>query len=354
MIELFKNIKIINLITNFFIFVIITSIFINKVHQMHLGQIQPYEKNGVIEKNEEDSILYVINEDNTSLKKNFSEYLTDKTNYFFYFDRNCVVSDSNEDRKRVRWVLPYLYYNLYNQLNFLGDTGPYYTHILLFSVILFFAYLLIFKTFSLGWEYKFVFLFYLTFVFQNPIAEYQFTIIETFLMTVALFASRYKKFKIFVTSVILAQLNRESGFLLGLLWLVFNDKEINKLIIAVTLSALVFIIFNFKIIDCLINPDFFVSSEYHVGQFNFSDVGKTLSYASFLKLMLLNFFIPFGSIFYILFTTKNKNMAILILTCIYLVVFIVVIPWQHIIVRLLLLPLFISSIYFKNLEIKNN
>ena len=104
---------------------------------MHLGQIQPYEKNGVIEKNEEDSILYVINEDNTSLKKNFSEYLTDKTNYFFYFDRNCVDSESKEDRKRVRWVLPYLYYNFYNQLNLLGDTAPYYSHILFFSIIYF-------------------------------------------------------------------------------------------------------------------------------------------------------------------------------------------------------------------------
>ena len=244
--------------------------------------------------------------------------------------------------------------NLYNQLNVLGDTAPYYSHILFFGIILFFAYLLIFKTFSLVWEYKFIFLFYLTFVFQNPIGEYKFTIIETFLMTLALFASRYKKFKIFVTSVVLAQLNRESGFLLGLLWLVFNDKEINKLIIAVTLSALVFIIFNFKIIECFIYIDSFVSREYQVGQFNLSDVGKTMSYPSFLKIMLLNFFIPFGSIFYILFTTKNKNMAILILTSIYLVIFIVAIPCQHINVRLLLLPLFISSIYFKNLEIKKN
>ena len=206
----------------------------------------------------------------------------------------------------------------------------------------------LFKTFNLNWHYKFIFLFYIAFIFQHALGEYQFSILETFFISFAIFLSKFKKFYLFSLIVILAQLNRESGFLISLFWLVFNEKEYKKTILIIFASLSVFSILNFKIIECLVNPDFFIPGEYQMGQFNISNVGVTISYASFLKVLMLNFFIPFGSIYYVIFTSVKINKALLFITTIYLIIFLVAIPWHHIAVRLMLLPILIGCFYFKD------
>ena len=324
--------KNISIISSFFIFVIITSCFINYIHNNFDNFI-------------EGSTSSISN---VELKTKFSENLTNAQRYEHFFNRDCVVSESNEERKRVRWLWPYLYLNLFQLSSIVSEVAPYYVNILFFSLLIFSSYFFLFKAFNLSWHYKFIFLFYIAFVFQNVLGEYQFSILETFFISFAIFLSKFKKFYLFLLIVILAQLNRESGFLISLFWLVFNEKEYKKIILAIFVSLSVFSILNFRIIECLVNPDFFIPGEYQVGQFNISDVGVTISYASFLKILMLNFFIPFGSIYYVIFTSVKINRALLFMTTVYLVIFLVAIPWQHIAVRLMLLPILIGSFYFKD------
>ena len=324
--------KIISLISSFFIFVIITSCFVNYIH------------------NNFDSFLGspVSALSGQELKTKYSENLINEERYQGFFNRDCVVSESNEERKRVRWVWPYFYLNLFEFSLTISDVAPYYVNILFFSIIIFFSYYLLFKSLNLSWHYKFIFLFYTAFIFQNTLGEYQFSILETFFISFAILLSKYKKFFLFILIVALAQLNRESGFVISLFWLVFNQKEYKKVFLSILISLSFFSIINFKIIECLINPKFFIPGEYQVGQFNLSDVGDTINYASFIKVLLLNFFIPFGTIYYLLLSSNKINKALLFITSLYLVIFLVAIPWHHIAVRLMLLPILISSFYFKN------
>ena len=68
---------------------------------------------------------------------------------------------------------------------------------------------------------------------------------------------------------------------------------------------------NFDIISCLINPKFLIPIENQEGQFNFSEIGNSINYLSALKVILVNFIIPFGFSFYVYFTTEKKNKIIL-------------------------------------------
>lgn len=349
--NLFKNFNLFKFLSNIFILIIITSIFINYIHRNSIfSNITVYTQNGEVVKTDKNEHLYFKN--NKNVKILYSGFLTGKDNYSAYFNRDCVVSESSEERKRVRWIWPYFYYQMFNQVDNLSKTAPYYTNILFFSFLLFLTYFFIFKAFPIPESYKFLFLFFIAFVFQNPLGEHQFSIVETFLMSLAFYASRFKKFKVFVLAVLLAQLNRESGFLLGFIWLVFN-KDFKKTCLAIAIAGVAFGTVNYDIITCLINPKFYIPLEYQKGQFNLEDVGNTISIASMAKVILLNFIIPFGSIFYLIFTTSKRNNVILFLTTIYFIIFLVVLPWQHIAVRLMLLPILLSVIYFKNLESNN-
>ena len=319
----------INLISYFFVFCILTTLFVNLIHRTNTV-------------------------DNLSKKNDYkiivSERLTNKINYSIYFDRNCVLSESNEERKRVRWVWPKIYFEAFNFVKDFNKSAPYYLNIFFFSFLMFGIYFFLSQTYNLTWPYQFIILFYLSFILQNPLGEYQFSILETFFISTAMFLSKEKKFLAFLIIVSLAQLNRESGFLISFIWLLFNKTEYKNVIFAIIISLFLFVISNFRIIECLINPDFFVPGEYQTGQFNLSDVEKSINNLSFIKVLLMNFIIPFGAIYFFLFSSKKINLILLFLTTVYMVIFIVTIPWMHMAVRMLLLPFFIASIHFKNIK----
>lgn len=294
-------------------------------------------------------------------KIEFSKTLT--SNYYMsnsknFFNRDCEITGSLEDRKQGRWFFPYLNYKLSNFLNSFGSTAPYYAHVLILAIIMYLTFFFLFRTFELPDEYKFIYLFYVSFVFQNPLGEHHYSILETFFITIALFASKHKKTIIFIITIILAQLNRESGFLISVTWLIFNHNEFKKTIIACSLSVMFFFIFNFDIVKCMINPFFYISEGYFLKNkitnqgFNIVDVAPHLSIFSLIKIILLNFIIPFAVIFYFYFKTKKKNIIILIYTLVYLFVFLFAMPLMHFSSRLLLLPILIASIYFYKIEKK--
>ena len=74
---------------------------------------------------------------------------------------------------------------------------PYYFQILLFSTLIFLSFIIVFKTFPIGNEYKYFFLFFIAFVFQHHLGEFKFSIFEMFFLSFALFASKTKNFLLF-------------------------------------------------------------------------------------------------------------------------------------------------------------
>ena len=172
-----------------------------------------------------------------------------------------------------------------------------------------------------------------------------------FFLSLSLYSSKNKKYFFFLISCVLAILNRESGFLIIFTWLIFNNKDYKKIIYFFLTSSLIFMLANFDILKCLLEPKFFVPLEKQEGQVNISDIPK-INIISLGKLFFTNFFLPFGLAFYYLIISKTKNKILLSLLLIYLLIFIFATPIHHISVRLILLPLILTAIYFYESEKK--
>ena len=333
---------------NLFIFAIITTVFINFTHQTNKKFSQLNFENTNNNRQE-------VSKSNKDFKINVSKKLASKENYQTYLDRDCKITGSAEDRKKVRWLFQTLTYKTYSSLININELFPYYFQILFFSLIIYLTYFTIFKTFPIDNKYKYLFLFFITFIFQNPIGEFHFSVLEMLFIALALLASKNKNFLFFFVIILLSTLNRESGIIISLTWFIFNS-EIKKFIYTIGATALFFILINFDILSCLINPKFFVLAESEVdyAQFSFKEIGKSIGYLSSIKVLFINFIIPFGFCFYIYLTTDNKNNFILYILLIYLFVFLFALPAQHLSSRLILLPIIFTFIYFKSKNVKKS
>ena len=311
---------------NLSVFTIIVTIFINFTHNQIPSEVK-------------------VANNNIGIKTTVSQDLASKETYEFFLNRDCEITGHMKDRHKVRWVFNTILFNVYDNLINFNNVLPYYFNILFFSSIIFLSYLIIFRTFEVKKEYKFLFLFFIAFVFQNVLSEYQYSIFEMLFLSLALYASKNKNFLQFLIWVILATLNRESGILISLTWLIFN-KEIKQTIIAIGLSLFVLFSLNFDIFACLLNPKFFLPLENEPGQFNFSDIFSNKNYLSTVKVIMINFIIPFGFCFYFHFKTENKNKMIFYILILYLFMFLIALPLDHLAPRIILLPILMTLIYF--------
>lgn len=159
----------------------------------------------------------------------------------------------------------------------------------------------------------------------------------------ALYASKNKNIILFSIICLMAVLNRESGFILLSFWLIFN-KDLKKLFFSFGAILIIFLIANFETINCIVNPKFFIPLEKQEGQVNFSDL-SSLSLLSLVKLLAINFVIPFGIIFYNYIKNNISNIYFLIITLVYLLMFLIATPLHHIAVKMIILPLIILSFY---------
>ncbi len=327
-----------NLFINFTVLFFIITVFLNHIH----NSTDKYKK---VEENGENYIKV----SSLDLKKDFSKQLISDETYYHILDRNCKITGDLHDRHKVRWLKALFLKDIFNTFHQLGEKFPYYINIFLHSFLLFFSYLLLNKTFSLDKKYNLIFLLFITFIFQQYLSEYSYSIFETFFLSLCLYASKNKKVLIFLTSCLLAVLNRESGFLIILSWLIFNQKDFKKVFLFYGIAIITFILVNLDIIDCLLNPKFFIPLESQKGQVNWSDLDN-INLLSIGKLIFTNFLLPFGIGFYFLIQTKLKNLILILLFLIYLLVFVFATPLHHMAVRLTILPLIFTAIYFYKLE----
>ena len=328
----------------FILFSLITVIFLNHIH----NSIDPYYKTQFKHENKETYFLI----EKSEIKNNFSKDLISNYSNELFFDRECKITGDLHDRHKVRWVKALFLKKIFNYAYIINEKLPYYVNILIHSLLIFFSLIVLNKTFKIDKKYNLVFLIYVTVIFQQYLSEYSYSVFELFFFSISLYASKNKKIFLFLSSCVLATLNRESGFIILLSWLLFNQNEFKKLLLFSLIAGVSFFILNFDIFKCLLNPKFFIPLESQKGQVNISDY-KDMGFFSLGKLVFINFLLPFGIGFYYLFLTKAKNKILILLLSIYLLIFILATPAHHISVRLILLPLIMTSIYFYEKELKN-
>ncbi len=314
-------------------FFIIVFVFINYIHNSS-------ENYKLVENNT------FLKLNNLEIKNNLNETLVSNESYNVIINENCEITGNMHNRHKVRWVKSYLLKNIFQFSNNLNTKLPYYINILLHSFLIFATLIFLDRTFYLKKKYILFFLLYITFIFQGYLGEYSYSIFEMFFSSVALFASKRKNLLLFCLVTSLAVLNRESGFILIFFWLFFNYNY-KQLLLALIITAVVFIFFNFNTIHCMINPKFFIPLEPQKGQINLTDL-KSTGFFSLIKLLMINFIIPFGIIFYNFLKNKIQNNFYIFAVFIYLITFLIATPIHHVAVRLIILPLIILSFYLEN------
>lgn len=283
-----------------------------------------------------------------TLKENISNSLVLQNITKSYLDRECKITGNMHDRHQVRWIKNIALEKMYKASQNLNNILPYYINIFFHSLLIFLSLFFINKSFKLNERYNLFFLLYITFVFQQYLGEYSYSIFEMFFLSVAIYFSKNKNIYLFIVSCSLATLNRESGFLILLTWFIFN-LDYKNFLIAATISILIFIIANIDLKSCLINPKFFIPLKNQIGQINLSDIIHN-NLISNIKLFFVNFILPFGIFFYYFINSVIKNKILFFIVTIYFLIFILATPIHHVAIRLLLLPLIFSAIYFKNIS----
>ena len=279
----------------------------------------------------------------SEFKKNINEILVSEKTYETVLNKECEVTGNMHDRHKVRWIKFQFLKSIYQKTDEINPRLPYYVNIVLHSLLIFLSLIIADRTFNLKKKYVLFFLLYITFIFQGHLGEYSFSIFEMFFAFAALYASKKKNIILFSIICLMAVLNRESGFILLSFWLIFN-KEFKKLFFSFITILIIFLITNFETINCIINPKFFIPLEKQEGQVNFSDL-SSISLLSLVKLIIINFVIPFGIIFYNYTKNNISNIYFLIIVLIYLLTFLIATPLHHMAVKMIILPLIISSFY---------
>ena len=324
--NIFKTENILNLSA----FILIIFVFINFIHNSS-DRYQLVENNTYVKMS------------NFEFKKNINNLLIADSTYAYKLDNKCEITGNMHDRHKVRWVKALFLKHIFKISHSTNPSLPYYVNILLHSFLIFLTLIFLNKAFKLEKIFIVFFLLYITFVFQQHLGEYSYSIFEMFFVSIALYASKNKNILLLSLVSILAVLNRESGFLIPLIWLIFNS-DYKKLIICFGVVFTTFFALNFNLIECLFNPKFFIPLERQESQVNISDL-KYSNFFSLGKLLIINFIFPFGIIILNYIKSNIKNNFFVIIVSLYFLMFLFATPIHHVAVRMIILPLIFTSFY---------
>jgi hypothetical protein len=301
---------------------------------------------------------YKINDENLlekisyiELKNNINQNLTSDLTYEHILSKNCEITGNMHDRHKVRWVKSLFLKNIYQISEKLNPNLPFYVNIILHSLLIFLSLIFLNQTFPLKNIYIIFFLLYVTFVFQFHLGEYSYSIFEMFFASSAIYASKKKNILLFFFIILMAVLNRESGFIIILTWLIFN-QEFKKILIFCFIICLSFLIINYESINCIINPKFFVPLDKQEGQAILSEF-SSLSIFSKILVGAIYYIIPIGLIFYGVFKNNTKNKVLIIMSIIYLLVFLFATPIFNLQEKLIILPFIILSFNLYDKKVEN-
>jgi hypothetical protein len=284
--------------------------------------------------------------------------------YDLYYDRSCNNLYNLESRKKVRWVVKKAFYTLletsYESFGVRGLAVTFLSLHALFIVLCFvfikltIASILNSSKFLIQSESSMLLLFLtLTlFVFNGRVAGFSFSIIEATCVAAALYFSKIRKIVPFTLVVMLAVLNRESGFLIFSLWFVFNQKIEKSLFYFLTPFALFFYV-NSDILACMLDYNFFMGSPDYRPSWNINSIGDFLSFVGAVVFNYGVFFILMSTILYLskhrsVFFNEIKN--IYMIYVLYTFVLITATPVSHMSSKFIIIPLIVvvTVIYRSN------
>ncbi len=335
-----------NLIIGLLTFLFIIFVFVNFMHNN-------YEKYEKVENLNDTKIisnepLFKLKTNN--LKNNISERLIDDEPYKNALNRDCKVTGDMHDRHRVRWVKSIIHRKLLRATYKINKIAPYYTEIILHSLLIFISLLLLRKFFFIEDKYSIFYLLFFTYIFQQYLGEYTYSVFDLMFITLALCSSKAKNFAAFLATCCLAVLNRETGFLIIFSWLIFNNEDLKKFIAIAFSTVGVFLLANYDIVSCIFQPKFFAPMEYQHGQINFTDV-MNANILSTTKVLLINYIIPFGIGFYFYYKSKIKNKYLISIFLLYLFTFLIASPVHKMELKILLLPYLWLFVFFHEKKI---
>jgi hypothetical protein len=285
------------------------------------------------------------------LRTHVNKLLTSDSTYEEILSKKCSVTGNMHDRHKVRWVKSLLLKNIYQLSEKLNSKLPYYVNIILHSFLIFLSIIFLNQAFKLEKIYIIFFLLYVTYIFQFHLGEYSYSIFEMFFVSAAIYASKKKNIILFFLIIIMAILNRESGFIIILIWLIFN-KEFKKFLIFSFIILTIFLIVNYDSINCMVNPKFFIPLEKQAGQTILNELGSINFYSRAL-IVTMNYILHIGLIFYNIFKSNEKNKILILIGIIYLFVFLFAVPIHQMGTKLIILPLIILSFNLSNKKMVN-
>ena len=329
-----------NIYLNIFVLLISLLIFKNYIDINNSYTVVPIS-NKIIESKIDSIQDTTLFKHSSNPKQNISNRLANYAFYDSYFNRNCVISGSLEERKRSRWTIKWVEYKLYQFLFTVNKVLPYYANFLIYGILIWLGFFLCMQVNGYSWKNSCIYLFSIAFIFQHTLSSYSASIIETMLVSLAILASYKKNILLFILTVILGVLNRESGILFVLVWFVLYKKDFMIPFFAGAISVSLLMLANYDIINCFFEPSYFLPTAKQEGQFNMSEVGKNISYFSFLRVIINNYLIPLGMSIFLFSILENKKNPLFYLICLYYVMFIVATPLHHIVIKMITIPLIV-------------
>ena len=113
---------------------------------------------------------------NFEFKEQINNYLVSEETYDL--EKKCAVTGNMHDRHKVRWVKALFLKSLFDKSYELNTSLPYYVNIFLHSLIIFFTLIFLNKSYKLKNLHILLFLLYVSYIFQQPLAEYSYSIFE--------------------------------------------------------------------------------------------------------------------------------------------------------------------------------
>ena len=202
-----------------------------------------------------------------------------------------------------------------------------------------------------------VFLTLFLYAFNGHVGEFNYSVTEALFVSVAFYSALRERIVLFAIIVSLAVLNRESGFVLLSLWVLFNGLYLKKFYknFYLLLPPVVFIIANFSMLQCLFQDNFLISSAPLPGQVTYHMLFDGLwGFIRGTLAIFFNYIIYFGPA-YIAYKWLSKVDSIdstifkkiILILGVYVSVFIVATPLNHMSVKFIVAPLIcvLLSIY---------
>lgn len=281
---------------------------------------------------------------------------------YLYFDRACNEEQmqaatvaarqdtSLEERKKLRWAWKAAKQELFHLVNrYAGERVLSIFFRLFPAIFLFLTFFLIIKILnnlipSAKKQYFyyafFLYIMFLFFTLEVPSPEFEFSVVESFCVALALWACLTRRLLPYCAAIALAVLVRESGVIVASFWLLFYPRELVSYLMLLV-GPLLLVSVNLDVLSCLLRTDFLVTTKPQAGQTMLLD-HSSYNIFSFSQVFFRNFLI-----FWVPLIALRKYIGgpvmrrFIFLFIVYNILFLVGATFDHMASKLLLAPILI-------------